>query len=168
VRVDQRILVTTMLDHRHVSKGELRDLYGRRWQVELDLRNLKTTLGMGQLKCQTPQMNEKQLWVTLLAYNLICLLMAQAAVQAGVPVRSLSFKHTLQIWVHWLALAPLRTVICNPHALFQLIGQIRVGNRPGRIEPRARKLRHNDYPRLMVPRAEAREHLRIHGHPDLR
>jgi hypothetical protein len=168
VRVDHRILVTTMLDHRKLSKGELGDLYARRWQVELDLRNLKSTLGMGQLKCRTPQMNEKQLWVTLLAYNLICLLMAQAAARAGVPARQLSFKHTLQIWVHWLALAPVYAVARDSDRLFALIGQIRVGNRPGRIEPRARKLRHNDYPRLMVPRADAREHLRLHGHPDLR
>lgn len=164
VRVSGRILVTTMLDHCRVSKAELHELYARRWQVELDLRNLKTTLGMGELKCQTPQMNEKQLWVTLLAYNLIRLLMAQAAAQAGVPARQLSFKHTVQIWIEWLSWGSVR----NPDALFQLIAQIRVGNRPGRIEPRVRKRRQNDYPRMMVPRAEAREQIRIHGHPDLR
>jgi hypothetical protein len=164
VRVGGRVLVTTMLDHRRVSKGELHELYAQRWQVELDLRNLKTTLGMGELKCRTPQMNEKQLWVTLLAYNLIRLLMAQAAAQAGVPARQLSFKHTVQIWIEWLSCGSAR----NPDALFQLIAQIRVDNRPGRIEPRVRKRRQNDYPRMMMPRAEARKHLRIHGHPDLR
>lgn len=47
------------------------------------------------LSCQTPQMNEKQLWVHLLAYNVIRLLMAQAACQAGVDPRGLSFKHTV-------------------------------------------------------------------------
>ena len=51
-------------------------LYAHRWDVELDLRNLKTTTGMDVLSCQTPQMNEKQLWVHLLAYNVIRLLMA--------------------------------------------------------------------------------------------
>jgi hypothetical protein len=57
------------------SKDDLSQLYARRWHVELDLRNLKTTTGMDVLSCQTPQMNEKQLWVHLLAYNLIRLLM---------------------------------------------------------------------------------------------
>jgi hypothetical protein len=96
VKVDHQVLVTTMLDHRAVSKDDLSELYARRWNVELDLRNLKTTMGMEALHCQTPQMNEKELWVYLLAYNVIRLLMAQAARNAGVEPRSLSFKHTVQ------------------------------------------------------------------------
>jgi hypothetical protein len=71
VKVAHQILVTTLLDHRKVNKADLSALYARRWNVELDLRNLKTTTGMDVLSCQTPQMNEKQLWVHLLAYNVI-------------------------------------------------------------------------------------------------
>ncbi len=97
-RADHKVLVTTMIDHRQVSKDDLSALYARRWNVELDLRNLKTTTGMDVLNCQTPQMNEKQLWVHLLAYNVIRLLMAQAASNAGVDPRCLSFKHTVQLW----------------------------------------------------------------------
>ena len=63
VKVAHQVLVTTRLDHRRVSKDDLSVLCGRRWNVELDLRNLKTTTGMDILSCQTPQMNEKQLWV---------------------------------------------------------------------------------------------------------
>lgn len=81
----------------------LATLYAPRWDVELDLRNLKTTTGMDVLSCQTPQMNEKQLRVNLLAYNVIRLLMAQAACNAGVDPRSLSFKHTVQLWKEWVA-----------------------------------------------------------------
>ena len=62
VKAGHQVLVTTMLDHRKVSKHDLSALYARRWNVELDLRNLKTTTGMDVLSCQTPQMNEKQLW----------------------------------------------------------------------------------------------------------
>ena len=65
VKVAHQVLVTTMLDHRQVSKDDLSALFGRRWNVELDLRNLKTTTGMDVLSCQTPQMNDKQLWVHL-------------------------------------------------------------------------------------------------------
>ena len=58
-----RVLVTTMFDRRKVSKRELGRLYQNRWNVELDFRNIKTTLGLKVLSCKTPQMSEKELWV---------------------------------------------------------------------------------------------------------
>jgi hypothetical protein len=141
-------------------------LYAKRWNAELDLRNLKTTLGLEVLSCRTPQMNQKEFAVYLLAYNLIRLLMAQAARNAKVCPREISFKHTVQIWTEWLARRLLRSSIQHsPALLFRLIAQLKVGQRPGRIEPRARKRRPKPYPLLMVPRDQAREHIRIHGHP---
>jgi hypothetical protein len=97
VQVGKKVLVTTLLNCRTTSKGALRQLFWQRWNVELDLRNVKSTLGMERLACKTPSMVEKELWVYLLAYNLIRLLMAEAASQAGVLPRQLSFKHTLQM-----------------------------------------------------------------------
>ena len=164
VEVDGQILVTTMLDHRRVRKAELSKLYGLRWNVELDLRNIKTTLGMDVLSCQTPQMNEKEMWVHLLAYNLIRLLMTQAALDAGVHPRELSFKHTVQMWMEWTSQRFPNNLALHNSTLFRLIAQLKVGNRPGRIEPRARKRRPKPYPWLKVPRAEARRHIAIHGH----
>ena len=162
VKVAHRVLVTTLLDHRQVSKDDLSALYTRRWNVELDLRNLKTTTGMDVLSCQTPQMNEKQLWVHLLAYNVIRLLMAQAASNAGVDPRNLSFKHTVQLWTEWVSRGLSATKDCG--LLLTLIAQCRVGNRPGRIEPRMRKRRPKPYPWLKIPRAHARQKIMIHGH----
>ena len=162
VKVAHQVLVTTLLDHRQVSKLELSDLYARRWNVEIDLRNLKTTTGMDVLSCQTPRMNEKQLWVHLLAYNVIRLLMAQAACNAGVNPRELSFKHTVQLWTEWVSRGLSATKDCG--RLFTLIAQCRVGNRPGRIEPRMRKRRPKPYPMLMIARAQARRKIEIHGH----
>ena len=78
-------------------------MYARRWNVELDLRNIKTTMGMDVLRCQTAQMNEKEIWVHLLAYNVIRLLMAQAASHYGIDPRTLSFKHTVQLWTEWVS-----------------------------------------------------------------
>lgn len=103
VKVDGQVLVTTLLDARRVSKSELDQLHACRWDVELDLRNIKTTLGVEVLRCLTPPMVEKELWVHLLAYNVIRLLMAQAAHQAQVHPRELSFKHTVQLWTEWTA-----------------------------------------------------------------
>jgi hypothetical protein len=164
VKVDGQILVTTMLDQRRVRKAELSRLYGLRWNVELDLRNIKTTLGMEVLSCQTPQMNEKEMWVHLLAYNLIRLLMTQAAFNAGVHPRELSFKHTVQMWMEWTSQRLPNTPALHNATLFMLIAQLKVGNRPGRIEPRARKRRPKPYPWLKVPRAQARRQIAIHGH----
>jgi hypothetical protein len=69
----------------------------------LDLLNLKTTTGMDVLRCQTPQMNDKQLWAHLLAYSVIRLLMAQATSNDGGDPRELSFKHAVQVWSEWVA-----------------------------------------------------------------
>ena len=162
VKVGHQVLLTTLLDHRRVSKDDLSQLYARRWNVELDLRNLKTTTGMDILSCQTPQMNEKQLWVHLLAYNVIRLLMAQAACNASVDPRSLSFKHTVQLWMEWGSRGLSATK--DGGLLFTLIAQCRVGHRPGRIEPRMRKRRPKPYPWLKVPRAQARRQVQKHGH----
>ena len=159
VKVAKRVLVTTMLDPRKTRKKELSELYGQRWQVELDFRNIKTTLGMEVLRCLTPEMIEKELWVNLLAYNLIRLLMAQAALESGIPPRDLSFKHTVQMWTQWTSLHSGRGHNAQRENLFRLIAQVRVRRRPGRVEPRARKRRPKPYPWLKVPRALAQQQI---------
>ena len=129
--VDGRVLVTTIVDPDEVTKRNLGKLYEQRWHVELDFRNIKTTLGMDVLRCKIPDMIEKELWVNLLAYNLIRLLMAQAALESGLPTREISFKHTVQIWSQWMLLHRHGSDWQRDN-LLQLIVQVRVGNRPGR------------------------------------
>ncbi len=164
VKVDKKVLVPTLLAPRKTPKSALKALYFQRWHVELDLRNIKTTLGMEALRCKTPDMCEKEMWVYLLAYNLIRLLMAEAALRAGILPRQLSFKHTLQIWVAWSQRQFLSNANEDTATLFLIIARIRVGNRPGRLEPRAVKRRPKPYPRLNKPRREAREEVRKYGH----
>lgn len=157
-----KILVTTLLCPKQTPKPALKALYRDRWHVELDLRTIKTTLGLEMLSCKTPGMAEKEIWVYLLAYNLIRLIMAQAALTQDRLPRELSFKHTLQLWVAWGQCA-----IGNEHhdRLFVLIAQQQVGNRTGRIEPRAIKRRPKSYPLLTQPRQIAREDIRKNGNP---
>mgnify|MGYP000060696310 FL=1 len=164
VEVDGRVLVTTMLDPRKTRKRDLSALYAQRWHVELDFRNIKTTLGMEVLRCLTPQMVEKELWVNLLAYNLIRLLMAQAAFESGLQPRDLSFKHAVQMWTQWTLLHAGRGQDWQRDTLLKLIAQVRVGHRPGRFEPRARKRRPKPYPWLKVPRTLARQQIREFGY----
>ena len=165
IKVNSKVLVTTLLCATQAPKKALAELYASRWNVELDLRNIKTTLGMERLHCKTPAMNEKELWVYLLAYNLIRLLMTESARQADVLPRLLSFKHSLQLWLAWSQGVPPAFEAAQLCLLYDLIAQQRVGNRPGRIEPRAIKRRPKPYPLLMKPRPQARTDVRLHGHP---
>ena len=162
--VSGKILVTTLLCPRETPKAALKALYRERWHVELDLRHIKTTLGMEMLSCKTPMMAQKEIWVYLLAYNLIRLMMAQAATLAECQPRTLSFKHTLQLWIAWDHYSGTDRE-GRLYGLFVLIAEQRVGNRPGRIEPRAIKRRPKPFPLLTQPREIAREKARKHGHP---
>ena len=168
VQVGKKVLVTSLLTPREVCKRELGKLFMQRWNVELDLRNIKTTLGMEKLSCKSPEMCKKELWIYLLAYNLIRLLMAEAAAQAGVLPRQLSFKHTLQVWVAWSQKQFLSNAREDTAILFRLIAQIRVGNRPGRVEPRLLKQRPKPFSRLQTTRRKARANIRKHGRPKRR
>lgn len=164
LKAGRRILVTTMLCPNAFSIKALKELYKSRWNVELDIRSIKTTLGMEALSCRTPEMAEKEIWIHLLAYNLIRMLMFQSARSADILPRMLSFRHALQLWLAWSRSAPMLEEDDLVH-LLQLIAQQRVGKRPGRIEPRAVKRRPKAFPLLTQPRPEAREKLRRHGHP---
>lgn len=162
VRVGQKgfrtrvlVVVTTLTDPA-VTADELAELYRARWQAELDLRSVKVTLGMDVLRCRTPDMVRKEVWAHLLAYNLIRTAMAQVAVSAGRTPRALSVAGTVQ------ALAALAAVLgtADGYAAFvRVVLAYRVGNRPDRVEPRARKRRPKPYPPLAVPRAHARRRL---------
>lgn len=159
-----KTLVTTLLCARQTPKNELKSLYRQRWHVELDFRSLKTTMGMETLSSKSPEMAIKEIWVHLLAYNLIRRMMLQAACAENRLPRQLSFKHALQLCMNWR----YYWAQSDPDALrelLRLIAQKRVGERPGRIEPRAIKRRPKPFPLLMKSRCQAREEVRLHGHP---
>jgi hypothetical protein len=160
-----KIMVTTFLCPKTTTVRMLKVLYRSRWNVELDLRNIKTTLGLEKLRCKTPEMALKELWVYLLAYNLIRLLMAQSALLADQIPRQLSFKHTVQIWIAWQRQTANTYDAVAITALLVLIAEPRVGMRGGRIEPRVIKRRPKPFPLLTKPRAEAIEEIRQNGHP---
>lgn len=160
-----KTLVTTLRCPKLTSKAALKALYRERWHIELDLRNIKTTLGMERLSSRTPAMAQKEIWVYLLAYNLIRLLMAQAALMADLLPRQLSFKHTLQLWIAWRQGGDDNYDEATLDGLFALMAQQQVGNRPGRLEPRAVKRRPKPYPLLVKPRPMAREDIKKNGHP---
>ena len=165
LRTGGKTLVTTLLCSKQTPKSALKALYRNRWHIELDLRNIKTTLGMERLRCRTPEMAVKEIWVYLLAYNLIRMIMAQSALLADLLPRQISFKHSVPIWIAWGYYGHGADADDTRYALFVLIAQQQVGDRPGRIEPRALKRRPKPFPLLTEPRDLARARVRKHGHP---
>ena len=159
-----KTIVTTMKCHKRYPKEKLKALYKSRWHIELDIRNIKDTMGMNTLSCKTPEMATKEIWVYLLADNLIRLMMAQSALLADIEPRNMSFKHCLQIWLIYMQTSK-GLDDKNASYLFQIMAQKRVGNRPGRIEPRAVKRRPKAYSLLMKSRNEARMEVMKNGHP---
>src|SRR5271155_2974157 len=161
-RVDNVVLVTTMFDATMYSKEELADLYLQRWNVELDLRAIKDVLQMDVLRCKSPEMVEKEIWMHLLAYNTIRGVMAQAAEAHEKRPRQLSFKGTLQTITAFQE-AMRRAAPADREfllqALLRAIAQQVVGDRPGRVEPRANKRRPKAQRYLMEPRRAARKRL---------
>ncbi len=164
------ILVTTLLDPLETPADEVRALYRDRWTVELNLRSLKTHLGMDILRSQSPDMVRKEIAMHLLAYNLIRLLMGQAARKHGRNLHRLSFTGTLhrlrQVLPRVILPAGRRDVDFAQlwDCLLAWIAADRVPYRPNRIEPRRRKRRPKEYSLLKKPRAW----YRIHGDQDAR
>ena len=161
VKSKKKVLVTTMTNHKAVSKKALCELYVKRWNIELDLRDIKSTLGMDRLTCLTPDMIEKEIWSYFLGYNLIRLMMAQAASQSKVSPRNLSFKHALQLYLIWLTQVKTVPSLEELHRLFAIMAQQRVGKRPNRVEPRKVKRRPKPFARLRGSREEERKSLAL-------
>jgi hypothetical protein len=162
-KVNKKVLVTSFLNPRNVPKQEVGKLFAQRWNIELDLRNIKTTLGMEFLNCRTPEMCKKELAVYILGYNLIRLLMAQAASQAGVLPRQLSFQHAVDEWLSWSQAGKLSTEE-GIAAMLTGIAEVRIGNRPGRVEPRSLKHRRKPFPLQTTSRQVARRRILRRGH----
>jgi len=149
-RVREVTLVTTLLDPEVYPATEVADLYRLRWQVEVDLRDLKITLGLDVLKSKKVATVQKELLVFVLVYNLIREVTVTAARRQKVNPHRISFVDALR-WLQLMAADPLPDLVVNPL-------------RPGRIEPRCRKRRPKQYPLMKRPRHELRKRLRNQRH----
>jgi hypothetical protein len=163
-RTRRLVLVTTLTDADAYAASDIAELYRRRWQAELHLRSLKQNLQMDILRGKTPAIVRKEIWAHLLLYNIVRTVMAQAAALAQVRPDEVSFTGALQTLNAFL---PELRALQTPEdaqvlweVLLWAIGEHRVGNRPNRYEPRAVKRRRKKYPKLAVPRQEARRRLR--------
>jgi Transposase DDE domain len=163
-RAEQFKVVTTILDA-SIEGGQISNLYERRWDGEVDIRSIKSTMKMDILRCKSPEMVEKEIWTHLLAYNLLRTVMAVAAAENKVEPRKISFKgakQALRAFAPKLEAARPQQRVGLVEAMLKAVGYHRVGGRPGRWEPRARKRRPKPTKRLNQPRHVAKlEHNRV-------
>jgi hypothetical protein len=164
-RTKSIVVVTTLLDPQETTKEDLATLYRARWNNELDLRSIKSTMQMRDLRCKTPELVRKEIWTHILAYNLIRTMMAQAAARHDILPRSISFKGAIQTLEAFQPLIDLRTARDGAHrlrlyrSLLDAIATHRVADRPDRYEPRLKKRRRNHYGWLTKPRAEIKRQM---------
>ena len=158
-RTQKIVLVTTLLDAQTYRAEALGQLYFRRWAVELFFRDIKATLGLDVLRCQTPAMVRKEIVMHALAYNLIRALMQDIAHSYQVSVQRLSFKGTVDALRQWREL--FENTKAQPRAagklrllFYQSIANDLLPHRPDRSEPRAVKRRPKNFRLLTKPRHE--------------
>jgi hypothetical protein len=142
--VREMTVVTTLLDAEKYPAADLAELHRTRWQTETNLRHLKTTLGMDVLHCKTVEGVLKEMWMFALVYNLVRMVMLEAAHRQRVAPDRISFVDTMR----WLAQSPpnkpLAKLLVNP-------------DRTGRVEPRVIKRRMKEYLLMKKPRSELRQ-----------
>jgi Transposase DDE domain. len=159
-------LFTTLLDASVYPAKELLELYGARWQVELNLRYLKTQMDLHQLDCKTKDMAEKEWLSGLMAYNLVRVVMATAAMDKGIQPSHLSFSTARRLLVRWLLNTSSWTNIYSLwRKLLKDVARAKLPSRrnPRPPEPRAKRHKRETFPPLRGSRSVARKNIRINS-----
>jgi hypothetical protein len=158
-------VITTLVDAAEYTREEIAALYGFRWNSELDIRSIKAHLNLAHVRCKSPAMVEREVWTTILGYNLIRTTAAGAALLHGKQPRQISFTSTCQyVLASWMTLS-MRLIEPSSLADYLLlmlkqIAACEVAHRPGRLEPRVLKRRRHGYKLMQRPRQELRRELR--------
>jgi|GEM_PF-1807225 len=160
-------IVTTMLDAKGenaITKDEISELFGFRWNVELDCRSIKSNMNLAHVRCKSPEMVHRWFWITmLLAYNRIRTKIALAATLADMTPRQISCTSACQFvlggWQEICRIANSAVLEVYCRKMLLSISQCVVVDRPRRFEPRVVKRRRDQYKRMSQPRATLRKRL---------
>lgn len=161
-RCKQFYIVTTLLDPEKYPRHEITAAYFKRWQVELFFRDIKTTMGFEILRCRSPFMVRKEIFMYFIAYNCLRRLILESAGDAEMAAKTISFKGCLQAvrtWESCLGTSELthREKQKRLSDLYLAIADYTVQFRPGRAEPRCLKRRPKHYQLMTKPRHEMKE-----------
>jgi hypothetical protein len=143
-------MVTTLTDPRaYPAEGRhsLADLRMRRWDVETNIRHLKSTMRLDVLRCKTEAGVRKELCVFGIVHNLVRVAMLEAARRQDVPVARVSFADAYRWLRHARPGDTMPPLLVNPH-------------RPGRAEPRVVKRRAKPHDLMNKPRDQLRKALK--------
>lgn len=155
-RTKEVTLITTLLDAQIYPIKELLKIYELRWDVELDLRHIKTSLDMDILRGKTPEMVRKEIYVHLLAYNLLRTVMWQAGTAHSVDCLRISLqeaRHHFNNFVSEIKDVSLKKRQKLSQIMLKLIAHKPLKKRVGRFEPRVKKRRPKSYPLMQEPRS---------------
>ncbi len=161
-RTQSVIVVTTLLDSKEYTKTKLAELYGLRSSAEVNLDHIKTSLGMEMVRGKTPVMVRKEIYMYLMAYNLLRALMWKAGKKHGVSPLRLSIQGTRQSFNQFCPLLAEAGRIRQQflyQELLSLTAESKVPLRPGRSEPRKRKRRPKAFPLMIKPRSVLKQEL---------
>jgi hypothetical protein len=156
------ILVTTLIDHQKYPEEELSVLYHQRWDIEIKLRDLKTTLRMEKLDVKSPDMAHKTIWMSVIAFNMIRYLMQKSADRIEKPIWHMSFKGVLNMVcsshesMRNCAGKPRKRAIMYEHFI-EICSTKLIEKRPFRHEPRAKKQRGKNFQMLTKHRSIFKE-----------
>ena len=154
-KVNGKMYVTTLSDPKKYNKKELGKIYELRWHLEINLKSIKETMNMDMLSCKTPAMARKEMGIHFLAYNFIRIMMAVASVKYNVIPHQISFKGTVQLlnkfMPHFINSSGKQNKMMYDE-LLKIIVSNKIGNRPGRVEPRRVKRRPKPFDTLNKPR----------------
>jgi hypothetical protein len=132
-------LFTTLLDANCYPLTELCALYSQRWCAEVDYRHLKTVLDMAEFAVHSAALFRKELAAGLVAYNLICALMLQAALAADLAPHQLSFSQCRRRIESLLTQGhPARLATCADPvaALLTRLAHCRLPHQPNKVDLR--------------------------------
>ena len=153
------VIATTLLNSVAYTAESIAQLYRRRWQVEIDIRSLKTHMQMEHLRCKSPSMVRKEIYCHMLAYNLVRQAIAESATIFNMKPSQLSFTGAKQALNSFLLAVAAKgsNLDAQYQSLLLTISESRIGDRPDRIEPRLVKRRPKPYKLLTEPRDQARK-----------
>lgn len=161
-KMRRMVIATTLLDHERYEWADIATLYARRWEIELRLRDVKTTMRMEALRAKAPATAHKALEMAVIGYNLVRSACQEAAHEVGEEVAVMSFKGALDTVVAGSTRYSRRARQPGKireiwHNIIDAIAEKIVAPRPHRREPRAVKRRPKSYSYLTLPRSEFRE-----------
>jgi len=154
IKVDGNLYITTLISKKY-HKKEIAKLYKERWNVEVNLRSIKTFMGMEELHCKSPDMVKKEITSHFIAYNIIRLIMVKSAILNGCKPNELSFMNAMnQIESFWVFIMLGDKPFILWLAMLNAISSIKIGKRPNRFEPRVVKRRSKSFPKMSGKRSD--------------